>query len=338
MVVSLGKLPLRSMLTDIDPLDIPHVPESCLVEAAETLTTVRDLVRWGASAFAGSGLVFGHGSDNALDESFHLVCWALHLPFDLPAIYLEATVLPSEREKVVRLLRQRLESRQPAAYLMGQAWFAGLAFDVDQRVLIPRSPIAELISMRFSPWLQKPPGKILDLCTGCGCIGIASALAFPAAQVTLVEYDAAAAAVCEKNVAHYALQTRVNLQIGDLFEPLGHSRYTLIVANPPYVPEDEWAQLSKEYHHEPRVALVGGSDGMDVVARIIQQAADHLTTDGFLVCEIGGSRHQFDERFPDFPAIWPDFDSGGDGVFLVNRADLIQWRRTRESTVSISGD
>lgn len=329
MVELLGKLRLRSMMTDIELSDSVRVSESSFTEAKKALMTVRDLVRWGASLFAEAGLVFGHGTDNAFDESYQLVCWALHLPFDFPAVYLEAVVLPSEREKAIHLIRQRLESRRPAAYLIGEAWFAGWSFNVDHRVLIPRSPIAELILERFSPWVQESPGSILDLCAGCGCIGIASALVFPEAQVTLVECDPAAAAVCEQNIARHSLRERAQLCIGNLFESLGDSRYHLIIANPPYVPEDEWAQLSREYHHEPRIALVGGADGMDIVAQIIEQAARYLTMDGLLVCEIGGSRDQFDERFPDFPATWPVFENGGDGVFLVNRADLVGWCQIR---------
>lgn len=326
------------MTADIASCDSLRISEASLVEAKKSLATVRDLVRWGASVFADAGLAFGHGTDNAFDESYHLVCWALHLPFDLPTVYLEAVVLPSEREKVIRLIQRRLESRQPAAYLTGQAWFAGLPFNVDQRVLIPRSPIAELIMERFRPWIQEPPESILDLCAGSGCIGIASALVFPETQVSLVERDPAAAAVCEQNIARHSLQARAQLYIGDLFRPLGDLRYPLIISNPPYVPEDEWAQLSAEYHHEPKVALVGGTDGMDIVAQIIEQVANYLTTDGLLVCEIGGSRHQFDERFPDFPATWPVFENGGDGVLLINRSDLVGWYRSRHVMTSLSDD
>lgn len=302
-------------------------------EDRSALASVRDLVRWGASAFARAGLVFGHGSDNALDEAFHLVLWALKLPFDLPAVYLEAAVTPGERRAVLKLLDRRIRKREPAAYLTGEAWFAGLPFHVDARVLIPRSPIAELIERRFQPWLVQEPATLLDLCAGSGCIGIACALAFPQARVDLVELDAGAREVCASNLARHDpdhdLRGRVEVLAGDLFESLAGRRYDLIVSNPPYVPAAEWAQLAPEYRHEPRIALESGPDGMDIVARILDAAPDHLSPDGVLVCEIGGSQEEFDARFPLFPAVWPEFQRGGDGVFVVSRAELLNWRASR---------
>lgn len=303
----------------------PPVDRTTLDEARASLTTVRDFVRWAASAFARAGLTFGHGTDNALDEAFYLVLWALRLPPDLPAVYLEATLTRSERDAVLTLLERRLRTREPAAYLTGEAWFGGLSFEVDRRVLIPRSPIAELIAARFAPWLTQPPATILDLCAGSGCIGIACAVAFPAARVDLAELDAAAVAVCRRNVARHALTDRVRVAAGDLFAPLAGARYDLIVTNPPYVPEPEWSALPAEYHHEPRQALAGGADGMDVMARILAAVPEHLKDGGLLVGEIGGSQAEFDARFPGFPAVWPEFTNGGDGVFVVERAALADW-------------
>lgn len=293
------------------------------------LVTVRDLVRWGASAFTRAGLVFGHGSDNALDEAFHLVLWSLKLPFDLPSVYLEAVVTPMERDEVLALLDRRIDERLPAAYLTGEAWFAGLPFDVDARVLIPRSPIAELIERGFEPWLTGEPATLLDLCAGSGCIGIACALTCPHTRVDLAELDDGARNVCAKNVARHGVSERVEVVGGDLFASLDGRRYDLIVSNPPYVPAAEWAQLAPEYRHEPRLALESGADGMDVVARILGEAPEHLTPDGLLVCEIGGSQDEFDARFPQLPAIWPEFEHGGDGVFVVTRAELLNWRSSR---------
>ena len=291
----------------------------------EALRTVRDLVRWGASAFNRAGLVYGHGTDNALDEAFHLVLWALKLPYDLPAVYLEASVTPSERATVLELLQARVQTRKPAPYLTGEAWFCGLTFEVDERVLIPRSPIAEMIEKRFEPWLTVPPQGILDLCAGSGCIGIACAYAFPEAGVDLLEIDPGALQLVERNIVRHHLQGRVNAVAGDLFQPLGGRLYELIVSNPPYVPTAEWQALPPEFQHEPRLALDAGPDGMDVVERILREAPQYLADEGLLVCEIGGSQEEFLERFPDIPVSWPEFEKGGDGVFVINRDELLAW-------------
>jgi len=290
------------------------------------LRTVRDLVRWGASEFGRAGLHFGHGSDNALDESFHLVTWALKLPHDLPAAYLDAAVTPAERAHVLALLRRRVKTRKPAAYLTGEAYFAGLPFIVDERAIVPRSPIAELIGHRFEPWLKAAPRRILDLCAGSGCIGIACALAFPDAEVDAVELDPDALELLRANVARYDLAARVQAIRSDLFAKLKGRRYELIVSNPPYVPDARWRQMPAEYRHEPRQALTAGADGMSVVARILRDAPAHLAPDGVLVCEVGGSVPEFDRRFPQIPVIWPDFERGGDGVFVIARDDLEEWR------------
>jgi ribosomal protein L3 glutamine methyltransferase len=291
----------------------------------QALRSVRDLVRWGASEFNRAGLVYGHGTDNALDEAFHLVLWSLRLPYDLPAVYLEANITDEERDTVVELLRTRISSRKPAPYLTGEAWFAGLAFEVDERVLIPRSPIAELIQNQFRPWLTVEPEAILDLCAGSGCIGIACAYAFPGAGVDLAELEPGALELAGRNIARHHLQERVAAVAGDLFEPLAGRRYELIVSNPPYVPTAEWQALEPEFQHEPRMALDAGPDGMDVVERILREAPDYLHDEGLLVCEIGGSQEEFLERFPDIPVSWPEFEKGGDGVFIINRDELCAW-------------
>jgi len=295
----------------------------------QALRSVRDLVRWGASEFSRAGLVFGHGTDNALDEAFHLVMWALKLPFELPAVYLEANVTDSERTAVIELLQTRVRTRKPAPYLTGEAWFAGLSFEVDERVLIPRSPIGEMIQTRFAPWLTVDPESILDLCAGSGCIGIACAYAFDQAGVELVEIDAGALQLVERNIARHHLEDRVEAVAGDLFEPVAGRRYDLIVSNPPYVPTAEWQALAPEFKHEPRLALDAGADGMDVVERILSQAPDYLSDDGILVCEIGGSQEEFLARYPDIPVAWPEFEKGGDGVFVINRDELLAWLDAR---------
>jgi ribosomal protein L3 glutamine methyltransferase len=293
---------------------------------ARSLRTIRDLVRWGASEFGRARLHFGHGSDNALDEAYHLVTWALHLPHELPKGYFEAQLTEPERRKVVKLLRERVRTRKPAAYLTGEAWFAGLPFEVDARVLIPRSPIAELVEHRFQPWLRGEPRRILDLCAGSGCIGIACAMAFPEAQVDAVELDARALRVLERNIARHGVEDRVTALRSDLFEAIEDGRYDLIVSNPPYIPTARWKGMPREYHHEPKLALEAGKDGMGLVARILREAPAHLGGDGVLVCEVGGSVREFNRRFPQIPVVWPEFERGGDGVFVITRDDLIEWQ------------
>lgn len=302
---------------------------STLPPSLSALRTVRDFVRWGASEFARAGLVFGHGTDNALDDAFHLVLSALKLPFDLPAVYLEATLAEDERETVHALLRRRIDTRKPTPYLTGTAWFAGLEFEVSEQVLVPRSPIAELIRAHFAPWLPREPETILDLCAGSGCIGIACAYACPQAEVDLGEIDAGALAVIARNIARHQVEDRVHAAPGDLFAGVRGKRYDLIVSNPPYVPTAEWAALAPEFMHEPKLALEAGADGMDIVERILAEAPAHLNADGVLICEIGGSQDEFEARFADIPVAWPSFENGGDGVFVITREDLVAWLDTR---------
>ena len=287
------------------------------------LRTVRDFVRWGASEFKRAGLYFGHGTDNALDEAFHLVLHALHLPPDLPATYLETAVTASERTAVMKLLRARVKTRKPAAYLLGEIDFCGLSFEVDERVLIPRSPIGELIERQFQPWLQVEPARILDLCSGSGCIGIACAFAFPEATVDLGDVSPGALAVSKRNIEQHHVGNRVTAIRSDLFKSL-NGPYDLIVSNPPYVPTREWKALASEFHHEPKMALEAGADGMDIVARILAEAPAQLTPGGLLVCEVGGSVEEFENRWPDLPVTWLEFERGGDGVFAITREELIK--------------
>jgi ribosomal protein L3 glutamine methyltransferase len=293
---------------------------------ADGLRTIRDFVRWGASEFARAGLFFGHGTDNALDEAWHLVTWGLKLPHDLPAPYLDAALTAPERRAVLALLRRRVRSREPAAYLTGEAWFAGLPFTVDARVLVPRSPIAELVERRFEPWLAAPPRRVLDLCAGSGCIAVACAVAFPDAQVDAAEIDRGALEVLGANLRRHGLEGRVRAVRSDLFGALGGQRYDLIVSNPPYVPAARWKAMPAEFRREPRRALIAGADGMDVVSRILRDAPAHLAPGGLLVCEVGGSVPEFERRFPKIPVVWPEFERGGDGVFVIGRDDLEEWR------------
>ncbi len=299
--------------------------QSARPSGAGALRTIRDLVRWGASEFGRAGLHFGHGSDNALDEAFHLVTWGLKLPHELPKQYFDAHLTAPERTRVLKLLRERVRTRKPAAYLTGEAWFAGLPFEVDERVLIPRSPIAEMIQNHFRPWLRTQPHRILDLCAGCGCIAVACAMAFPEAVVDAVELDAGALRVLKRNLARHGLDGRMEAIHSDLFAGLKGRKYGLIVSNPPYVPTARWKKMPKEYRHEPKLALEAGKDGMAVVERILREAPAHLEDDGLLVCEVGGSVPEFNRRFASIPVIWPEFEHGGDGVFVISRDDLVEW-------------
>ncbi|HYW91299.1 MAG TPA: 50S ribosomal protein L3 N(5)-glutamine methyltransferase [Gammaproteobacteria bacterium] len=304
-----------------------------LESLCDELTTLADCIRWGASRFGEAGLRFGHGTDNAFDEAWALVMHALSLPFDTPAPYLAGRLTRAERGRVLALLRRRVEERRPAAYLTGEAWFAGLPFRVDERVLVPRSPIAELIEERFAPWLADPDGvgRILDLGTGSGCIAIACAFAFPGVRVDAVDISEAALEVARDNIRRHGLEGRVAAVGSDLFEALGDTRYDLIVSNPPYVTDAAMAALPEEYRHEPPGALAAGEEGLDVILRILDAAGAHLVPDGLLVGEVGDAAQALERARPDLPFGWPEFRRGGHGVFVLAARDLDAARGNGES-------
>lgn len=291
-------------------------------EVLDALCTVRDFVRWGASRFTAAELWFGHGTDNAWDEAVVLVCAALRLPLDSGARALDARLTRAEKQVVLEYLERRVTERTPTPYLTGEAWFAGLPFIVDERVLVPRSPFAELIDREFSPWLTRMPERILDLCTGSGCIGIACALAFPDAEVDLVDISMEALEVAELNVARHRVERRVRTLESDLFEDLDQA-YDLIVCNPPYVDADEYAELPDEYRREPELALAAGVDGLDVVRRVLRDAPDWLEDEGLLLVEVGNSAVALEERFPDVVFTWVELERGGDGIFVFSREELL---------------
>lgn len=288
----------------------------------EQLFTVRDFVRWGTSRFTEAGLWFGHGTDNAWDEAVVLVCAALHLPLQSGPNVLDARLLDSEKRRVLEFLERRVEERVPAPYITGEAWFAGLKFQVDERVLVPRSPFAELIEQGFSPWLVRAPERILDLCTGSGCIGIACALAFPGAEVDLADISVDALDVAEANIAQHELERRVRTVETDLCDGLEEA-YDLIVCNPPYVDADDYAAMPDEYHSEPALALAAGPDGLDLVHRLLREAADWLQDDGLLFVEVGNSALALEERYPEIPFTWVELERGGDGIFVLTRDELL---------------
>lgn len=289
----------------------------------DSLKTVRDFIRWGASRFGEAGLVYGHGTDNALDESAALVLHALHLGMELPGDYLDAVLSETERQDVIHLIESRVSTRKPAAYLTHEAWFAGLPFYVDERVLVPRSPIAELITNRFTPWVvPERVDSLLDLCTGSGCIAIACACAFPDAHVLATDISGDALAVARHNVARHELADRVQLLESGLFDGIGERRFDLIVSNPPYVPQPEVRQLPEEFRHEPVLGLSAGEDGLDVVVQILKNASQHLAENGILVVEVGCSQERLVELYPEIAFLWLEFEQGGEGVFLLEQDQL----------------
>lgn len=287
------------------------------------LRTIRDHVRWGASRFAAAGLHYGHGTDNPFDESLSLVLHALHLPHGLPDPYFDCALTPAERSAVVALLSRRVDERVPAPYLTGEAWFAGLPFYVDSRVLVPRSPMAELIEQGFEPWIDSTGvGSVLDLCTGSGCIAIACAEAFPEAGVDAVDLSPDALEVARINIARHQLEGRVHAIESNLYAALPGRRYDLIVSNPPYVPIASMEVLPDEYRHEPELGLVAGHDGLDLMPELLRGALDHLNPGGLLVVEVGEAEEALVERYPEVPFTWLEFERGGEGVFLLTEAQL----------------
>lgn len=290
---------------------------------SESLTSIKDFIRWGASRFSEAELFFGHGTDNALDEAVQLVLHALHLSPDLPPVYLESRLTPKERDIVVALIRRRIEDRIPAAYLTNKAWFAGLEFYVDDQVLVPRSPFAELIENQLRPWIDPDEvHSVLDLCTGSGCIGIATAFHLPNTVVDLVDISEPALGVARRNLVDYGLESRVRAVRSDLFDALQNRRYDVILTNPPYVGADELAGLPPEYHREPSIGLAGGNDGLDLVRRILREAANHMEPAGVIIVEVGSSAVTLMEAFPELPFLWLEFERGGDGVFLLTAEQL----------------
>lgn len=291
------------------------------------LITVQDFIRWGASRFNAAGLFFGHGTDNAIDEATNLVLFALHLPPDLPAMFRDCRLTEPERAAVADLLERRIVERKPAAYLTHRAWFAGLEFHVNEDVLVPRSPMAELVEAGFDPWVEpEQVRRVLDLCTGSGCIGIAAAVHLPDTQVDLADISEGALAVASLNVALHGLGERVRVVQSDLFAELQGERYDVIVSNPPYVSAAELAALPPEYHREPRLGLLGGETGLEVVLRILCEAPQHLEEGGILIVEVGSAALELEQRFPDLPFLWLEFERGGEGVFLMNRDQLLEFQ------------
>ena len=296
-----------------------------MTSAAQTeLLTVRDHLRYAVSRFTAAGLFFGHGSDNAWDEAVYLTLHTLSLPLDRLEPFLDARLLPHEKEALLEIFRRRCEERLPAAYLTNEAWLGEHRFYVDDRVIVPRSFIAELLQEQLSPWVEDPWAieSALDLCTGSGCLAILAALAFPEAQVDAVDLSKDAISVAERNIADYHLTERVHPIQSDAFSQLKGKRYDLIISNPPYVDAESVAALPPEYLHEPEMALGSGEDGLDFTHIILREAKKHLTPNGLLIVEIGHNREVLEAAYPTLPFTWLDTTAGDEYVFLLNAADL----------------
>ncbi|WP_150048418.1 MULTISPECIES: 50S ribosomal protein L3 N(5)-glutamine methyltransferase [Methylomonas] len=299
-----------------------------------SLNSIRDYIRWAASRFAEYQVFLGHGTVAPLDEAAAIVLHTLHQPYDLADAYLDCALSMAERQTVVALVERRIVERIPSAYLTNEAIFAGLPFYVDQRVLVPRSPIAELIEQRFEPWIdEESVFNILDLCTGSACIAVACAYAFPEAQVDAVDLSQDALAVAQINVQKHELDEQVALIRSDLFADLPEKPYDVIVSNPPYVAISEWENLPVEYHAEPAMGFTGGETGLDVVLRILAAANDYLASEGILIVEVGSSAQTLQDLFPGVPFHWLEFERGGDGVFLLTARQVAEYHSLFASAV-----
>ena len=291
-------------------------------EAVEQLESVNDFLRWGVSRFNAAELYFGHGTDNPWDECASLVTFALNLTPELNPELLTAKLTKSERKQIVELISARIEQKIPAAYLTNTAYFCGLPFYVNPDVLVPRSPIGELINNGFSELINQPPQRIMDLCTGSGCIAIACAYAFDEANVDALDISPEALAVADENIHRHFVADRVFPIQSDVFGGVAGQTYDLIVSNPPYVDAEDLGDMPDEFQHEPEIGLGSGTDGLDITRVILREAAGHLNDEGVLIVEVGNSMLQLQAEFPHVPFNWLDFEQGGIGVFSLTKAQL----------------
>lgn len=300
---------------DIDPFSV-----------IQRLETINDFIRWAASVFNQQQLFYGHGTDNAIDEAAYLVLHTINLPNHTNSVYFSARLLDEEKHEIFDKIMERAEKKIPAAYITHESWFAGFPFYVDERVLVPRSPIAELIQAQFSPWVDSEQVQhILDLCTGSGCIAIASAYAFPGAQVDAVDISEAALEVAKINIEKHKVTDYVTAIQSDLFSNIGGKTYDIIVSNPPYVDAEDMQGLPREFLAEPRLGLEAGEQGLDLVIPMLEQAQHYLNDNGILIVEVGNSDMALQESFPEVPFYWLDFENGGHGVFLLTKEQLAEY-------------
>lgn len=303
--------------------------------ALRPLTTIADFVRWGSSEFLRNELEFGHGFPSALDEARYLVLHAVSLPSDWPDAYLDSVLTTAEREQVIRILQLRVDSRRPAAYITRESWFCGLRFYVDERVLVPRSPLGELIANHFEPWIDSGRvSRILDLCTGSGCIAIAAKYQFPEARVAASDVSAAALEVAAKNLALHDLQDQIALYESDLFASIPPGCFDVIVCNPPYVDAEEMHALAEEFRAEPELGLRAGEDGLAVVDRILAAAGSFLDDDGVLFLEVGNSRAAMQRKYEFLALTWVELEYGGGGVCCIEAREL---KRQHDAITALAG-
>ncbi|WOH37543.1 50S ribosomal protein L3 N(5)-glutamine methyltransferase [Thalassotalea fonticola] len=299
-------------------------------EVTNDLRTIADFLRWGVSRFNEADLFYGHGSDNAWDEVVNLTLFALHLPGNMDNAIMQTRLTKTEKVAVINLILRRIDERIPAAYLTNLAYFAGLPFYVDERVLVPRSPIGELIDKKFAEQISAEPARILDLCTGSGCIAIACAYAFPEAEVDALDLSDDALDVASLNIHNHELNEQVIPIKSDVFSGVPRGKYDLIVTNPPYVDADDIGDMPDEFHHEPEMGLGCGDDGLDIVRTILAQASEHLSEQGVLICEVGNSMLHVCAEYPEVDFTWIEFEHGGLGVFKLIQQQLLQHKELFE--------
>lgn len=307
------------------------VNEKQVDEVLADLRSVLDLARWTMTQFNLSGVYFGHGTDNGWDEALSLIAQVLQLPQPVHSDFLTARLTASEKLQIIELTSVRIQQRIPLPYLTNQAWFAGLPFYVDERVLVPRSPFAELLADSFSSWLENPPEHILDMCTGSACIAIASAYVFPEANVDAVDISEEALQVAEINIQEHNLSHRVFPLQSDLFQNLQGQQYDLIISNPPYVDAEDMGDMPEEFRHEPELGLAAGNYGLDLVDKILKEAPQFLSDNGWLFVEVGNSLVHIPAVYPDLPLHWVNLEQGGDGIFAINKASLVEWHAQQEN-------
>lgn len=293
-------------------------------DVSEQLHTIGDYVRFGASQFNQAELYFGHGTINAWDEAITLIMHQLSLPSDMVDELMQCRLVTQEKQAILALFERRITEGLPAAYLTNQAMFCGLPFYVDERVLVPRSPIGELIGNKFEGLIDSAPQQILDLCTGSGCIAIACAINFPEADVDAADLSVDALNVAQMNIEGHGLVEQVIPIYSDVFSGVEGQSYDLIVTNPPYVDQEDVDALPQEFLHEPKMGLGSGFDGLDITRRILSEAANHLNDNGVLICEVGNSQVHLTAAFPNVPFQWLTFERGGHGVFRITKAQLQQ--------------
>ena len=293
-------------------------------EAEGELTTIADFVRFAATQFHQADLYFGHGTDNPWDEAVAVVLQMLDLPADYPQSMLDAKVLSEERKHLLHAIKTRVTQRKPLAFITNKAYFAGLEFYVDERVLVPRSPIAELIHNDFYPWLEADNPKVLDLCCGSGCIGLAIAAYIEDAEVVMSDVSEDALTVAEINIERLGLYHKARAVQSDLFDGLENEQFDLIVSNPPYVDAEDLDDMPPEYHHEPEIGLGSGHDGLELTRQILENAAEYMTDQGVLIVEVGNSWPALEDAFPEIEFNWVEFEQGGDGVFVLTKKQLME--------------